>query len=60
LAGLGLSLFQIISTLIGSGLTIFLLNSLSADIDQPLINFNIISNNIQNNISSSNNLYQLT
>ena len=56
MAGLGLSLFQVISTLIGSGLTIFLLNSLSADIDQPLINFNIISNNIQNNISSSHNL----
>ncbi len=51
MAGWQLSQFQFISTLIGSGLTIFLLNSLSADIDQPLINFNIISDNIQNNIS---------
>jgi hypothetical protein len=50
LAGWGLSLFQIISTLIGSGLTIFLLNSLSADINQPMINFNIATDNIKNNI----------
>ena len=53
LASWGISLFQIISTLIGSGLTIFLLNSLAADIDQPLINFNIILSNIQNNTPSS-------
>lgn len=50
MAGWGLSLFQIISTLIGSGLTIFLLNSLSADINQPIINFNIVADSIKNNV----------
>ncbi|MGN6821402.1 MAG: hypothetical protein ACTHJ7_01280 [Candidatus Nitrosocosmicus sp.] len=52
MAGWGLSLFQIISTLIGSGLTIFLLNSLSADINQPIINFNIVADSIKNNVQS--------
>jgi hypothetical protein len=51
LAGWGLSLFQIISTLIGSGLTIFLLNSISADLNQPSIKLDIVSDNIKNNMT---------
>jgi hypothetical protein len=45
LAGWGLSLFQIISTLIGSGVTLFLLNSIATDINQPLITLDIVANN---------------
>ena len=50
MASWGLSLFQIISTLIGSGLTIFLLNSITADLNQPSIKLDIVSNSIKNNI----------
>ncbi len=39
-----------ITTLIGSGLVIFLLNNIAADINQPSINLNIVSDNINNNI----------
>ena len=59
MAGWGLSLFQIISTLIGSGLTIFLLNSITADLNQPSIKLDIVSDSIKNNITpnyASNNL----
>ncbi len=45
MAGWGLSLFQIISTLIGSGVTLFLLNSIATDINQPLITLDIVANN---------------
>ncbi|HYO06696.1 MAG TPA: hypothetical protein VER14_06915 [Phototrophicaceae bacterium] len=51
LAGWGLSLFQIISTLIGSGVTLFLLNSIATDINQPLITLDIVANTINDNSS---------
>jgi hypothetical protein len=54
LAGWGLSLFQIISTLIGSGVTLFLLNSIAMDINQPLISLDIVANNIDGGSSFSN------
>jgi hypothetical protein len=38
----GLSLFQINSTLIGSGVTLFLLNSIAMDINQSLISLDIV------------------
>ncbi len=48
MAGGGLSLFQIISTFVGSGVTLFLLNSIATDINQPLITLDIVANNIDN------------
>jgi hypothetical protein len=54
LVGWGLSLFQIISTLIGSGVTLFLLNGIAMDINQSLISLDIVANNIDGGSSSSN------
>jgi hypothetical protein len=51
LAGWGLSLFQIISTLIGSGVTLFLLNSIATDINQPLITLDIVANSTNDSSS---------
>ena len=51
LAGFGISLFQIISTLIGSGGILFLLNSIATDINQPLITLDIVANTISDNSS---------
>jgi hypothetical protein len=45
-AGWNISLFQIISTLIGSGFTIFLLNSITSDFNQPQVNLNVITEDI--------------
>lgn len=52
MASLNFSLFQIISTFIGSGFTIFLLNSITADINQPLINIDIITGNVTQYLES--------
>jgi len=49
----GVSSFQMISTLVGSGLVIFLLNNLTADINQPEINLSSVTNEIKNNLSST-------
>ncbi|HZH38834.1 MAG TPA: hypothetical protein VEX17_02095, partial [Bacillales bacterium] len=46
LAASGLSLFQIISTLIGSGGILFLLNSIATDLNQPSITLDIVANNV--------------
>ena len=51
LAGAGISLFQIISTLIGSGGILFLLNSIATDINQPLITLDIVANNVNDGSS---------
>lgn len=47
-----ISLFQIISTLIGSGFTIFLLNSIAADINQPVINIDVTSQDLNQFLKS--------
>lgn len=52
LAALNFSLFQIISTFIGSGFTIFLLNSITADINQPIVNIDIITGNVTQYLES--------
>ncbi len=54
MAGWNIPLFQIISTLIGSGFTIFLLNSLASDFNQPLINLNVIAEDIPKGRDQSN------
>ena len=46
LAASGLSLFQIISTLIGSGGILFLLNSIATDLNQPSITLDIVANKV--------------
>lgn len=47
-----LSIFQIISTLIGSGFTIFLLNSVAADFNQPIIDIDVASEELSRYIES--------
>ncbi|MDR4512986.1 MAG: hypothetical protein MRJ93_14925 [Nitrososphaeraceae archaeon] len=59
MAGSNISLIQIISTLIGSTLTLFLLNNLASEINQPQINLNVITDDIDpalnNNFTNDNN-----
>lgn len=47
-----LSLFQIVSTLIGSGFTIFLLNSIAADFNQPIIDIDVTSEELNRYVES--------
>lgn len=47
-----LSIFQIISTLIGSGFTIFLLNSIAADFNQPIIDIDVTSEELNRYLKS--------
>ncbi|MDQ2685349.1 MAG: hypothetical protein M3Y25_05850 [Thermoproteota archaeon] len=47
-----LSIFQIISTLIGSGFTIFLLNSIAADFNQPIIDIDVTSEELNRYLES--------
>ncbi len=46
------SIFQITSTLIGSGFTIFLLNSVAADFNQPIIDIDVTSEELNKYIGS--------
>ena len=59
MAGSNISLIQIISTLIGSTVTLFLLNNLASEINQPQINLNVITDTIDpvlnNNFTNTNN-----